>query len=316
MTNISTSTRGVLALLAASALLGLAGCSGGGTPEAAPTTAPPVEFAPVIMERFGWKVSLKRLNKVMFFILALGALLVMAGVSSSRRRIAIMAAGALTSAIAMAILLTPGDPTRVYYGTDTHAFGLLIGAALAVATSSQNTSKLASRWSGSVFPWRSDTAWTIVSSLAGIVILAAFFVMNDKDALAYKGGIFVICLATALLIAAAALGKGALIAPLSHPAMVWVGRRSYSMYLWHWPVFVIAGQLFDDNPERKMPFDMRSVMRAVADVDDEPLERWRHWRRGCPRPRTSTSSTTVRLRSSSPAWRWLRGRRCSSVAVS
>ena len=42
--------------------------------------------------------------------------------------------------------------------------------------------------------------------------------------------------------------------------------------------FTTVAEVFDENPERKMPFDMRSVMRAVADVDDEPLERWRHWR--------------------------------------
>ncbi|GMA41596.1 carboxyl transferase domain-containing protein [Mobilicoccus caccae] len=42
--------------------------------------------------------------------------------------------------------------------------------------------------------------------------------------------------------------------------------------------FTTVGDVFDKNPERKQPFDMRSVMRAVADVDDTPLERWRHWR--------------------------------------
>ncbi|MFN8193923.1 MAG: carboxyl transferase domain-containing protein [Nocardioidaceae bacterium] len=43
--------------------------------------------------------------------------------------------------------------------------------------------------------------------------------------------------------------------------------------------FTTVGEVFgaDTNPERKMPFDMRSVMRAVADADCEPLERWRHW---------------------------------------
>lgn len=43
--------------------------------------------------------------------------------------------------------------------------------------------------------------------------------------------------------------------------------------------FTQVGDVFDlaTNPERKRPFDMRSVMRAVADTDDSPLERWRHW---------------------------------------
>lgn len=201
-----------------------------------------------------WSLAIEEQFYVLWPLALIGLLwLLRAAKSTSRRALlaAIILAAALGSAALMWAGFTEGtDSSPIYFGTHTHAFGLLIGAALAVATSSQNTSKLASRWSGSVFPWRSDTAWTIVSSLAGIVILAAFFVMNDKDALAYKGGIFVICLATALLIAAAALGKGALIAPLSHPAMVWVGRRSYSMYLWHWPVFIIAGQLFDDSPEQ------------------------------------------------------------------
>ncbi|WP_052465969.1 carboxyl transferase domain-containing protein [Mobilicoccus massiliensis] len=42
--------------------------------------------------------------------------------------------------------------------------------------------------------------------------------------------------------------------------------------------FTSVRDVFEGNPERKMPFDMRSVMRAVADVDDDPLERWKHWR--------------------------------------
>jgi len=42
--------------------------------------------------------------------------------------------------------------------------------------------------------------------------------------------------------------------------------------------FTRVGDVFDANPERKKPFDMRSVMRAVADADAEPLERWAHWR--------------------------------------
>ncbi len=41
--------------------------------------------------------------------------------------------------------------------------------------------------------------------------------------------------------------------------------------------FAVVGEVFENNPDRKKPFDMRSVMRAVADVEAEPLERWQRW---------------------------------------
>lgn len=199
-----------------------------------------------------WSLAIEEQFYVVWPLVLLGLLWLVRRMPLRRTALAgIILALALGSAALMWAGFTEGtDSSPIYFGTHTHAFGLLIGAALAVVTSSQNTSKLASRWTGRAFPWRTEAAWTGASAIAGALIVAAFFAMNDKDALAYQGGIFVVCLATAVVIAAAALGRGALIAPLSHPAMVWVGRRSYSMYLWHWPVFVIAGQLFDDNPEQ------------------------------------------------------------------
>lgn len=199
-----------------------------------------------------WSLAIEEQFYLVWPLVLLGLLWLVRRMPMRRTALAVVIfALAIGSAALMWAGYTEGtDSSPIYFGTHTHAFGLLIGAALAVVTSSQNTSKLASRWTGDAFPWRTDAAWTLASSIAGVVIVAAFFLMNDKDALAYQGGIFVICLATAVLIAAAALGRGALTSPLSHPAMVWVGRRSYSMYLWHWPVFVIAGQLFDDNPEQ------------------------------------------------------------------
>ena len=199
-----------------------------------------------------WSLAIEEQFYVLWPLALLGLLWLVRRIPLRRTALAVIIfAIAVGSAALMWAGFTEGtDSSPIYFGTHTHAFGLLIGATLAVVTSSQNTSKLASRWTGDAFPWRTESAWTVASSIAGAVIVAAFFFMNDKDALAYQGGIFVICLATAVLIAAAALGRGALTAPLSHPAMVWVGRRSYSMYLWHWPVFIIAGQLFDDSPEQ------------------------------------------------------------------
>src|SRR5699024_7770247 len=72
---------------------------------------------------------------------------VMATTRTGRQRVGILLGLAATSAVLMAVLFTPGqDATRVYYGTDTHAFGLMIGAALALSAAGESANIFAWRW--------------------------------------------------------------------------------------------------------------------------------------------------------------------------
>lgn len=140
----------------------------------------------------------------------------------------------LASAAAAALLYDPwGDPSRVYYGTDTRALAPLCGAALAVL----------------LRPWRrrhpdavrrSGRVAGAVGVLSLLGLAAVAVLLRDDDPLLYRGGFLLIAVLGAGLVAAAGhplttLGRVLGIAPLR-----WLGERSYAVYLWHWPICALT----------------------------------------------------------------------------
>jgi len=140
---------------------------------------------------------------------------------------------AVASWVLMAILYEPGaDPSRVYYGTDTRAGGLFIGAAMAFIWNPWESARPAQR--------RASLALNVAGffALAGIVLAFAWF--EDTDDTVYRGGFALVSLLSAVAIAAAARPwtiPGRIIGTIP---FVWVGVRSYSIYLWHWPVLMLT----------------------------------------------------------------------------
>jgi peptidoglycan/LPS O-acetylase OafA/YrhL len=140
---------------------------------------------------------------------------------------------ALASAAWMALLYEPFvDTSRVYYGTDTRLSGLLLGAFLATV------------WA----PWRSRTpaapaAGPVldVAGLAGLVAIGWFLTrVNAFDPFIYRGGFLLLGVVCIVVIAVLVHPATRLSRVLGWAPLVWVGLRSYSLYLWHWPIFVFT----------------------------------------------------------------------------
>lgn len=140
--------------------------------------------------------------------------------------------GAIVSALLMAVIYEPGsDPSRVYYGTDTRAFSLLIGAALALVWPSRKLSNNVTK------------SGKITIDAIGIIGMLTFLFMvgktNQYDSFLYRGGMFLLSISTAMLIAALAHPVSKIGRFLAMKPLKWVGLRSYGIYLWHYPVIVL-----------------------------------------------------------------------------
>ena len=228
---------------------------------------------------------------VLFLLLKLGT-----GKTAVRRIALVLAA---VSAVAMIVLYDPGvDPSRLYYGTDTRAFSLLLGAWLAfipersmapgrllkaigiggsagkkndaprndemddaelaainaaapssyTAASKAGTSKAAAKprmrgAQGEVAPEAeaSSATWQLdvigVIGLVGLGLMVVF--TNGYTSFQYQGGTLLCSVLTLMVIAACVQQGGMLARVLSAPPLVWLGKRSYSIYLWHFPLLTL-----------------------------------------------------------------------------
>jgi peptidoglycan/LPS O-acetylase OafA/YrhL len=143
-------------------------------------------------------------------------------------RVGVMLIAASASAVAMAVLFIPGDATRVYFGTDTHSFGLALGAALAFGAASVDGRARLARMVQAL-------GWLAVAAL----LLSSVLLRDDASA-TYIGGLPLVAVLTAVAILAAVQPGSRLARALDARPMAWVGERSYGLYLWHWPVFVLT----------------------------------------------------------------------------
>jgi peptidoglycan/LPS O-acetylase OafA/YrhL len=140
---------------------------------------------------------------------------------------------ALASAVAMAILYHPSlDPSRVYYGTDTRACELLVGAALAMVWPSR-------RLTAAIAPRARNALDALgVAGLLGICLLA--WRTGEFSPFLYQGGFVLLAISTAAVVAALAHPACRLGPVLGWAPLRWVGIRSYGIYLWHFPIIVLT----------------------------------------------------------------------------
>ncbi|TCW34607.1 peptidoglycan-N-acetylmuramate O-acetyltransferase [Thermohydrogenium kirishiense] len=140
---------------------------------------------------------------------------------------------AIASALAMGMLYEPGmDPSRVYYGTDTRVFGLLLGSALALILPSDKLSSNMSR--------NKRLILDVIGFLSLLSIFIMFIYVNQYDTFVYRGGMFLLSVIAAVTIAVSAHSSSFLGKALGCFPLRWLGARSYGVYLWYFPVLILT----------------------------------------------------------------------------
>lgn len=190
---------------------------------------------------------------------------------------------AAVSALAMMVLYNPAaDPSRVYYGTDTRVFSLLLGAWMAFIpdrdlapvrlahrlglnrlAGAAKHGKNAEGKPGKKVDESADTApaqpsalvrfWSSPTSIdvlgvVGLVGLAAMVALtNGYTAFQYRGGTLLCSILTLMVIAACVQPQGMIARVLAAEPLVWIGKRSYSIYLWHYPLLLLMNPVANIN---------------------------------------------------------------------
>jgi peptidoglycan/LPS O-acetylase OafA/YrhL len=176
--------------------------------------------------RHTWSLSIE---EQFYFVWPLLLLLLLSTVGIRRRgRLALgLGVATLLSALAMAVTFDPAAPSRAYYGSDGRAQQLLVGVLLAVGLHALPKTLRAAR------------AWAVISVGSLLSLLYIMHRLHDTSSKYYYGGALVTAVVTAVLVAAVERHpEGPVGRLLSVPPVVWVGKVSYGIYLWHWPVLL------------------------------------------------------------------------------
>ena len=209
--------------------------------------------------------------------------------------------GALASAIAMAVLAIRADvpfgadASRVYLGTDTHAMGVLAGAGAAALMAALERTAFGRELE--------IKAWSVLADLLGAASLLgigyALVHWSEFTPGLYRGGFLAFALVAALAVVSVSRPNSLLGAALDARPVRWLGTRSYALYLWHWPIFVLTRPQIDIPLPAPMVLAIRLVLTVGA---AEASYRW------VERPLRANGirhylDKATRLASISPRWR-------------
>src|SRR5256886_13333604 len=178
-----------------------------------------------------------------------------------------MASTAWMSLIAVHERLPYGaDASRVSFGTDTHAMGVLLGAAAAALVAVAERSDWGRRLGGRAF---------LVLDAAGAagLLVACWAMMHASEFTPglYRGGFLAFAAIAAIAVVAVSRPESQLGEALGWAPLRWIGTRSYALYLWHWPVYVFTRPLLDVPFGGGADLILRFSLTAPAAEASSPL---------------------------------------------
>lgn len=165
------------------------------------------------------------------FYLIYPILLILLSKARNRGKVfaAVTAVLAMISVVLMGVLYSPdGDPSRVYYGTDTRAFSLLIGA-LAAIQKEYHIIKVKLQ----------VKLWAVIGSISVLILIGMMMLISSYSSFLYYGGQAIVSVLVAFVVYAVTVSRSLLNIILGSSILKWIGDRSYSIYLWHYPIIVL-----------------------------------------------------------------------------
>jgi peptidoglycan/LPS O-acetylase OafA/YrhL len=149
--------------------------------------------------------------------------------------------------------------SHVYFGTDTHSIGLFLGAALAVSWIPQNFTTTLTK--------NAQNFIDGVGVIGFIGILATFLLIDETKPTLYKIAFPLAGLFGAAIVMSVVHPASRFAPILQHPILIWIGERSYAMYLWHWIIFQVTRPTFDLAGQMWALYSLRIlIVFALADI--------------------------------------------------